>query len=143
MTDPELALWRFSLIAPLLHRAPEVSLTQMARQLAAEIKAGRDGTPVLVSAETLLRWLRHYQQDGLAALDRQPRADRGRCRALDPDTVAALHELAALHPDWTVKALHRQLQRARGRALPLKPDSLVETRGLAGHPQHVGHCCIG
>jgi putative transposase len=121
MVDPELALWRFSLIAPLLHRAPGVSLTQMARQLAAEIKSGRDGTPVLVSAETLLRWLRHYQQGGLAALDNQPRADRGRCRALDPDTVAALHELVALHPEWTVKALHRQLQRDRGRALPLKP----------------------
>ena len=121
MIDPELALWRFSLIAPLLHRAPEVSLTQMARQLAAEVKSGRDGTPVLVSPETLLRWLRHYQQGGLAALERRARADRGRCRALDPDAVAALHELAALHPDWTVKALHRQLQRACGRALPLKP----------------------
>lgn len=121
MVDAELALWRFSLIAPLLHRAPQVSLSQMARQLAAETKSGRDGSPVLVSPETLLRWLRHYQQGGLAALEQQPRADRGQCRALAPDTVAALLELATLHPDWTVKALHRQLQRDQGQALPLKP----------------------
>jgi transposase InsO family protein len=121
MPDPELALWRFSLIAPLLHRAPNVSLTEMARQLAAEVRHGPDGTPTVVSAETLLRWLRRYQQGDLEALDNQPRSDRGRCRALDPDTVDQLLVLADQHPDWTVKALHRQLERDRGQSLPLKP----------------------
>ncbi len=56
MPDDELALWRFSLIAPLLHRGPHVSLTEMARQLAAEVRQGPDGTPVAASADTLLRW---------------------------------------------------------------------------------------
>ena len=121
MPDSERALWRFSLIAPLLHRAPNVSLTEMARQLAAEVKHGLDGAPVLVSTETLLRWLRHYQQDGLEALENRPRSDRGRCRALDPDTVTQLLVLADREPTWTVKAVHRQLQRDLGRALPLKP----------------------
>ena len=121
MPNDELALWRFSLIAPLLHRAPNVSLTEMARQLAAEVRQGPDGTPVAVSADTLLRWLRRYQQDGLAGLENQPRADRGRCRALDPETVAEVLALAEREPTWTVKALHRQLERDRGRALPLKP----------------------
>jgi putative transposase len=121
MPDDELALWRYGLIAPLLHRAPNVSLTAMARQLAAEVKQGRHGTPVWVSVETLLRWFRRYQQSGLQALANRPRADRGRCRALDPDTVDQLLALADEHPDWTVKALHRQLERHRGQALPLKP----------------------
>ena len=121
MPDAERALWRFSLIAPLLHRAPNVSLTEMARQLAAEVKHGLDGAPVLVSTETLLRWLRHYQQGGLEALENRPRSDRGRCRALDSDTVAQLLALADREPSWTVKAVHRQLQRDLGRALPLKP----------------------
>ena len=116
-----MALWRFSLIAPLLHRAPNVSLTQMARQLAVEVKHAPDGTPTVVSAETLLRWLKRYRQDGLEALENRPRSDRGRCRALEPDTVDQLVALADQHPDWTVKALHRQLQRDQGRALPLKP----------------------
>ncbi len=121
MPDDDLALWRFSLIAPLLHRAPGVSRTQMARQLTTETRYAPDGTPTAVSAETLLRWLRRYQTNGLQGLRNRPRSDRGRCRALDQDTVTKLQELAEQHPDWTVKALHRQLQRDLGKALPIKP----------------------
>lgn len=121
MTNSELALWRFSLIAPLLHRAPNVSATAMAAQLAVEIKQDPTGAPVLLCAETLLRWLRHYQQNGLEALENKTRRDRGQPRALDPATVARLLELSSEHPDWTIKAVHRQLQRDLARALPLKP----------------------
>lgn len=121
MPDTELALWRFSLIAPLVHRAPDISLTRMARQLAGEVRYRADGTPSSVSVDTLLRWFRRYRQHGLEGLDNRPRADRGRCRALDPHTVDGLLALAEEHPEWTVKALHRQLERDLGRALPLKP----------------------
>jgi len=121
MPDDDLALWRFSLVAPLLHRAANVSLTEMARQLAAEAKRAPDGALVTVSTETLLRWLRRYQTGGLQALENRPRRDRGHCRALDEGTVQRLFESADAHPDWTVKALHRQLERDLGHALPLKP----------------------
>ena len=121
MPQSELSLWRFSLIAPLLHRAPGVSLTEMARQLSAEVKHGPDGAPVLLSAETLLRWLRRYREGGLEALENQTRCDRGRSRALDADTVARLEELSAEHPAWTVKAIHRRLQHERAKPVPLKP----------------------
>jgi len=77
MAQSELALWRFSLIAPLLHRAPNVSLATMARQLAAEVKNSPEGAPVFLSAETLLRWLRRYQKGGLDALENQMRSDEG------------------------------------------------------------------
>ncbi|MBF8280013.1 MAG: integrase, partial [candidate division NC10 bacterium] len=76
---------------------------------------------MLVSVETLLRWLRRYQHKGLPALENQTRSDRGRPRALDEATVARLTELAAEQPAWTVKAIHRHLERELGRALPLKP----------------------
>ena len=76
MAQSELALWRFSLIAPLLHRAPNASLAEMARQLAAEVKNSPDGAPIFLSAETLLRWLRRYQKGGLDALENQTRSDR-------------------------------------------------------------------
>jgi transposase len=121
MPQSELALWRFSLIAPLLHRAPGVSLSQLSRQLAAEVKQGPDGVPLFVSAETLLRWLRRYQQGGLDALENQRRSDRGRSRSLDDATVARLLELAAEQPTWTVKAIHHRLERELGESLPLKP----------------------
>jgi putative transposase len=121
MAKSELALWRFSLIAPLLHRAPNVSLAELARQLAAEVKNSPDGAPVFLSAETLLRWLRHYQKGGLDELENQTRSDRGSSRALDPDTVAKLFELAAEHSGWTLKAVHRRLQLDLARHVPLKP----------------------
>lgn len=121
MSQPERALWRFSLIAPLLHRAPGVSLSEMARQLSAEVKHGPDGEPVLVSAETLVRWMRRYREGGLEALENQSRSDRGRSRAIDEATAARLFELAAEQPAWTVKAIHRQLERELARPVPLKP----------------------
>lgn len=121
MSSSELALWRFSLIAPLLHRAPGVSLSEMARQLAAEIKRSPDGEPALVAPGTLLRWLRRYQLGGLDALENQTRSDRGSSRALSPNVVNRLLELADEHPEWTVKAIHRRLQQELGRAVPIKP----------------------
>lgn len=122
-TNPacELALWRFSLIAPLLHRAPGVSITEMSRQIAAEIKSAPDGSPVLLCADTLLRWLRRYQLGGLEALDNKLRRDRGLPRALDAATVARAVELAGERPNWTTKALHRHLQLELGRPVPVKP----------------------
>lgn len=121
MTDSKLALWRFSLIAPMLHRAPNVSLAELARQLAAEVKHGLDDTPVLLSAETLLRWYRRYQKDGLDALEKKIRRDRGHSRALSPDVSARLTELADEHPAWTLKAVHRHLQRELASPIPIKP----------------------
>jgi transposase len=131
MSESERALWRFSLIAPLLHLAPGVSLSDAARQIAAEVKHGPQGEPVFVSPETLLRWLRRYREDGLDGLDNQIRSDRGRSRALDEATVSRLTELAEEHPDWTVKAIHRHLERELGKALPLKPIYRV----LKGRPR--------
>lgn len=127
--NSELALWRYSVIAPLLHRAPGVSLTQMARELAAQVKTGPHGEPVMVSIETLLRWFRNYQQAGLDGLERDVRADQGRSRALDATTVALLLDLAADHPDWTIKAIHREAQKQSGKALPIK----AVYRLLKGH----------
>lgn len=121
MANSELALWRYSLIAPLLHRAPNVSISELGRQLAAEIKYGPDGSPVMLSTDTLLRWFRRYQQDGLDALENRTRSDCGRTRVLDRETVARLLELSDEHPGWTVKALHRKLQRELARPVPVKP----------------------
>ena len=117
----ELALWRFSLIAPLLHRAPGVSITEMARQISAEIKSDPDGAPVLLCAETLLRWLRRYLLGGVEALDNKTRRDRGLPRALDAATAARAVELAGEKTDWTIKAVHRHLQRELARPVPIKP----------------------
>jgi transposase InsO family protein len=120
MEKDELALWRYGVIAPLLHRNPNISLSDMARQIAAEAKLLPDGRQVMTSVTTILRWFKRYQAGRLKALIKQPRADLGKSRALDKDSVACLMELA-LHSDWTIKAVHRQAQLQLGRSLPIKP----------------------
>jgi putative transposase len=129
MDASDLALWRYSVIAPLLHRGAGVSATAMARDLAAQVKQGSDGLPVTLSAETLLRWWRAYETGGLPALENRLRADRGRPRALSDETAAALLDLVTDHPDWTTKAIHRHAEVALGRPIPIKPVY----RLLAGH----------
>lgn len=81
MNASELALWRYSVIAPLLHAAPATPLVELARQLAAEPKLGPDGAPTALSSETILRWLRRYRAGGLPGLERKIRHDRGSRRA--------------------------------------------------------------
>jgi putative transposase len=120
MQNSERALWRFSLIGPLLHLPPGVSLTHLARELAAQVKTGPDGEPAFVSPETLLRWLRLYQAGGLDGLETQPRSDRGRPRALDEKLRALLLDLAAEHGDWTTRSIHREAQKQLGRAIPVR-----------------------
>ena len=120
MDSSDLALWRYSVIAPLLHRHNGASLTELARTLAYEPLRGPDGQPATVSVETILRWHRAYRFHGLAGLEDEPRRDRGRSRALDVTAQEALVDLAEKHPDCTVKLLHREAERKLGRTLSIK-----------------------
>lgn len=129
MNASELALWRYSIIAPLLHAAPGVSLLELARQLAAEPKLGPNREPVAVSAETILRWLRRYRIGGLSGLEKTPRKDRGARRALREKAIGTLLALADEHPDWTVRMIHREAEQRLGHPLSLK----ATYRLLPGH----------
>jgi transposase InsO family protein len=129
MNASELALWRYSVIAPLLHAAPGVPLAELARGLAAEPKLGPGGQPVALSAETILRWLRRYRIGGLPALEKTARKDRGAHRALREDAIEALLALADEHPDWSVRLIHREAERRLERPLSLK----ATYRLLPGH----------
>jgi len=128
MTTSDNALWRYSVIAPLLHLGGE-SLLDAARRLAAEPKTGPDGSLVTVSTSTILRWYREWQSGGVEALERRPRRDRGRRKALAEKTVAALMDLGEDHPDWTVRAIIRNAERSLGARIPEK----AAYRLLAGH----------
>lgn len=125
----ELALWRYSVLAPLLHAAPTTSLAELARQLALEPKVGPDGTPTALSAETILRWYARYRATGLAGLEKKPRKDRGSRRALGEEILTLLLALADEHPEWTARAIHREAEKRLGRPISLK----ATYRLLAGH----------
>ena len=131
--NSELALWRYSIIAPLLHRAAGVSLTELARELAAQPKTGPHGEPLMVSFHTILRWYQAYQQGGLDALQRQDRADHGRSRVLQDASAALLWDLCGDHPDWTIKAIWREAEKQLGKGLSLT----AVYRLLKGHGRPV------
>jgi transposase InsO family protein len=128
MTTSDTALWRYSVIAPLLHLGGE-SLIDAARRLAAEPKTGSDGSHVTVSASTILRWFREWQSGGIDALERRPRSDRGERKALSEKVIAFLLDTASAHSEWTVRAILRNAERTLGRKVPEK----AAYRLLAGH----------
>lgn len=120
MDASELALWRYSVIAPLLHRTNGASLRDLARTVAEDVLRGLDGDPATVSVDTVLRWYRAYRLHGLEGLEDEPRRDRGHSRALDDAAQETLLAVLEEHSDWTTKLLHREAQRRLGRPISIK-----------------------
>lgn len=120
MDASELALWRYSVIAPLLHQTNGASLRDLARTVAEDVLRGIDGDPATVSPDTVLRWYRAYRLHGVEGLEDEPRRDRGRSRALDDAAQETLLALLEEHSGWTVKLLHREAERRLGRPLSIK-----------------------
>lgn len=120
MDASELALWRYSVIAPLFHRTNGASLRDLARTIADDVVRGLDGEAATVSADTVLRWYRAYRLHGLEGLEDEPRKDRGHSRALDDEAQETLLAVMEEHSGWTTKLIHREAQRRLGRPLSIK-----------------------
>lgn len=133
MNNSDTALWRYSVIAPLLHRGPGETLLDAARREAAGMKTGPDNEPTTVSMPTILRWYRAWQFGGLEALERRERNDRGETRAMDEKAVAVLLDLAEAHPEWTVRAILRSAEKTQGDRISEK----AAYRLLAGHRKKI------
>ena len=105
------ALFRFSLIAPLLHLergSPE--LTEGLQEIAArehEIPGSRRRT---VAVATLREWLRKHEEGQFEALYPKRRLDQGQPRSLPAEVVALLEEIKADNRQLTVKQVIRQAQ---------------------------------
>ncbi len=129
MDASDLALWRYSVIAPLLHAAPGTSKTDLARTLAMESKRAANGDATTLSAQTVLRWYRAYSAHGLAGLEKHPRKDRGSRKALPEEAHERLLALAETHPTWTVRTILREAERQLGRRV----SKAAAYRLLVGH----------
>ena len=105
----DLALWRFGIIAPLLHRHDGSG--PLYRELCALAQRSYytpDGREKMLSADTLRLWLWRYKNLGLPGLRNKLRKDRGGTKL--PESLRT--ELALLrkeHPLFTVKRLLREL----------------------------------
>lgn len=113
--ETEWCLWRYGIIAPLLHRRPgEITQDTMLARLAIQEWLRPDGTRVILSPETLRKWLYRFQHGGLPALGNQTRCDKGRFNVPDK-LVDGLHAHRQEHPRWSTQlVLEEMLKRNLG-----------------------------
>lgn len=134
------ALFRYGLIADLLHLAPgDRSLHARLREKATRDYEIPGTTRRRVAAETLRDWLYAYRRAGFDGLKPQPRADLGQARALPQAVADQLCALKEQHPASSVAWL---INTARQQGLvpvdlPLAPATVhrvLSRQGLMARP---------
>jgi putative transposase len=140
----EIALFRYGLIAELVHLRPGTKgLHALIEQKAAGEYILPGSTRTRVAAETLRDWLKRYRRGGFDALLPKPRADRGQARSLPPEVVEVWLPTKEAHPKLSVQLVIRE---ARKRSevpgdLPLPPSTvhrLLARHGLMDKQQSQG-----
>ena len=107
----QMALFRYGLIADLLHREPgEKGLFGLLREKAERSYEIPGSRRTRVAAETIRDWLACYRRGGFDALLPQPRSDRGQARAIPQEVADLLCHLKEQTPELSVVAV---IERAR------------------------------
>jgi len=105
----ELALWRYGIISPLLHRdANDQPFGQLLDLASWNTYVHPDGTQVTLSAETLRKWLYRYLHQGLPGLMSKTRSDKGNHK-IPEGITSAMAAMRIEHPRWTIARMIRQL----------------------------------
>lgn len=102
----QMALFRYGLIADLLHREPgEKGLYALLREKAARSHEIPGSRRTRVAEETIRDWLACYRRGGFDALLPRPRSDQGRTRAIPQEIADMLCHLKEQGPDLSVRAV--------------------------------------
>jgi putative transposase len=140
-TREQIALFRYGLIADLIHRkAEERGLYVLLREKAARTYQIPGSRRTRVAAETIRDWLAAYRRGGFDALRPQPRGDQGRPRAIPQQIADRLCHLKEENPTLSVSALIERIKAAGvAEGLELAPATvhrLLSRHGLtAKRPQ--------
>lgn len=142
----EIALFRYGLIAPLVHDPPGEGQQEPAlRAIAAKTYHIPGSSRTRVSVTTLRRYLQTYRAHGFEGLRPGPRADAGQPRAFPPEVLEKAIALREEQPARTTQTLVNILNRDETLRLqlerPLKAHTLTthlrrqgKTRRLLGQP---------
>jgi transposase InsO family protein len=107
--DLALAVWRYGIISPLLHRHPDQpGKGQVLADMGQQSYVRENGQRVALSPETIRKWLTRYRQGGLPALADKPRKDRGKHR-IDQKIIDAMVALRGDHPRWTLTRMFEHM----------------------------------
>ncbi len=139
--DPReaVALFRFGLIAPVLHLAPGPERAAALQQIADREHAIPGSRRRRVAVSTLQTWRRRHQQGGFQALHPKRRSDRNQPRRLPPEVAALLTAIKEREPRLTVKAVIRQAHDSGRvpdglRLAPSTVNRLLKQAGLMERP---------
>ncbi len=101
----DIALWRFGIISPLLHRDPVgFPLYLELKKLALRGFLSPSGQLLYFSADTLRHWLYLFRKGGLSGLYIKERKDKGQT-SLPLPLQDAIKDLRGKHPAWTIKRI--------------------------------------
>ena len=116
--NTEIALFRYGLIAQLVHTPPDKGHQErLLREIAARTYRIPGSTRTHVSVTTLRRYLQAYRDHGFDALRPSPRADAGTPRAFPPEVLEQAIALREEQPARTTQTLVDILQRDEQPAL--------------------------
>jgi putative transposase len=123
-TDPydlntEIALFRYGLVAQLVHTPPDTGQQErLLREIASRTYTIPGSTRTRVSITTLRRYLKTYREKGFDALRPLPRADTGTPRAFPPEVLDKAIALREEQPARTTQTIVDILQRDESLSLP-------------------------
>lgn len=133
--NTEIALFRYGLIAPLVHDPPPSGQQeQRLREIAAKTYRIPGSTRTRVSVTTLRRYLKAYQMHGFDALRPSPRSDKGKPRAFSPEVLEKAIALREEQPSRTTQTLADILARDES----LSPDHPINVHTLTTHMRRRG-----
>ncbi len=133
--NTEIALFRYGLIAQLVHDPPPRGQQERRlREIAAKTYRIPGSTRTRVSVTTLRRYLKAYREGGFDALRPSPRADKGIPRAFPTQVLDTAIALREEQPERTTQTLVDILDRDESLAL----DRSVNVHTLTTHLRQRG-----
>jgi putative transposase len=114
----EIALFRYTLILPILREPSARARQQMRRNLATVLYDIPHSNRRRISLTTLRRWEARYRQGGFEALKPQPRADRGQPRAVSPETLDRAEALKREQPFRSARSIATILAKDNTQPIP-------------------------
>ena len=105
----EMALFRFSLIAPIINGTVTGKTKDYLENICAKTYQLPGGDFKELSPNTVRRWLSDYRRFGLDGLKRKARNDKGTSRSLTSEIAQSIKELKSLYPHKTATAIYSEL----------------------------------
>jgi putative transposase len=116
----QVALFRYTLILPLLHhdRQRDGTKGQIREAIAAQQHVIPHSGRCTVSVPTLRRWEKAFQRGGFEALKPRPRCDKGTCRAISAETLDRAETLKRELPSRSSRTVADILRREGASPIP-------------------------